>query len=142
MTRFGENFDKTEYQPLAVEHVSIPNINDDLERDFLTANKLDKARLASIQPRFEPYAVKTGKVLLTNTIIRSSDITSGTDLANELQKTVVGVAPTAHVYQIQSDQPGIDTSVKQTLSAFNYYVTELGLNVLLGDQVTSPKPFF
>ena len=58
MTRFGEDFDETEYQPLAVEHVSIPNINDDLEREFLTANKLDKARLASIQPMIEPHAVK------------------------------------------------------------------------------------
>jgi len=139
MTRFGEDFDETEYQPLAVEHVSIPNINDDLEREFLTANKLDKARLASIQPMIEPHAVKTGKVLLTNTVIRSSDITPGTDLANELQKTVVKVAPTAHVYQLQSDQPGIDTSVKQTLSVFSYYMTELGLEVLLGDNVTLPE---
>jgi hypothetical protein len=139
MARFGEDFDKTEYQPLAVEHVSIPNINDDLEREFLTANKLDKARLASIQPMIEPYAVKTGKVLLTNTVIRSSDITPGTDLANELQKTVVKAAPTAHVYPIQSDQPGIDTSVKQTLSVFDYYMTELGLEVLLGDDVTLPE---
>ncbi|PKP59471.1 MAG: hypothetical protein CVT88_05425 [Candidatus Altiarchaeales archaeon HGW-Altiarchaeales-1] len=63
-----------------------------------------------------------------------------------LDKTVVSVAPTAHVYpipedKIPQDQKSLEAS-KDTFSAFNYYVVELGLNVLLDKGVKITKLLF
>lgn len=68
---------------------------------------------------------------------------SKSSIKNELnEKVVVEVAPTANVYQIPPDQKDLSEYIKKTLSEFNYYIVELGLNVVLGREYKVPKLFF
>ena len=56
-----------------------------------------------------------------------------------LDKAIIGVAPTANVYQILDDQTDLSDSIKKTFSKYNYFIVELGLNVMLGREFKIPK---
>lgn len=55
------------------------------------------------------------------------------DLKNDLKKPRIETAPAARVWQIAADQPDLATAIKATLSTYDYYMVELGLNVLAGE---------
>ena len=139
MKKFGEKFQ--EYRPFSIEHVSIPDTGSRYETKFLELYGLDKARLPEIMPQNEPHAFKTaGGEPRTLRVLRSLEIP--TEMKNELDKVVIEIAPTANVYQISPSQQGLADSIKQTLSEFNYYIVELGLNIMLGRKFKIPEFLF
>lgn len=70
------------------------------------------------------------------------DTSAMKDLQAELSRPVIGIAPAANVYMISPDQEDLADFVKRTLSLYNYYVVELGLNVLVGRTATIPELLF
>ena len=141
MKKFGEKFE--EYEPLGIESITIPDTGNKYERKFLEYYKLDKGRLPEIMPTNELYAHRTDKrELCTFRVLEWSKFHTIIEEENELDKAVVEVAPTANVYQIPHYQQDLDKYIKSTLSEFNYYVVELGLNVMLGREFKIPKLLF
>ncbi|MBU7014881.1 MAG: hypothetical protein HXS43_08630 [Theionarchaea archaeon] len=74
------------------------------------------------------------------TLSREKSVTD--DLQAELSKPVIGIAPAANVYMISPDQEDLAEFVKRTLPLYNYYVVELGLNVLVGRTAHIPELLF
>lgn len=141
MKKFGEKFE--EYKPLGIENLTIPDTGHEYEREFLEHYDLDKDRLPEIMPTNEPYAHRTDRgELCTFRVLGRSEFLTRIEEENELDRAVVEVAPTANVYQIPHDQQDLDEYIKRTLSVFNYYVVELGLNVMLGREFKIPKLLF
>ncbi|MBU6998448.1 MAG: hypothetical protein HXS41_04815 [Theionarchaea archaeon] len=64
------------------------------------------------------------------------------ELQEELSRPVVGIAPAANVYMISPDQEDLADFIKRTLPIYNYYVVELGLNVLVGRTAQIPELLF
>lgn len=64
------------------------------------------------------------------------------ELEAELNTPVIEIAPAANVYQIPPDQKDLADFVKKTLSWYNYYVVELGLNVMVGRKIKIPELLF
>jgi hypothetical protein len=112
MKKFGEKFDI--YEPLEIEQVSIPDEN------------------------------KTYGVLReASGLLKTKGVSGSTkELEAELNKSVVEVASAANVYQISPDQKDLSDFIKKTLIWFNYYVVELGLNVMVGKKCTIPELLF
>ncbi len=52
------------------------------------------------------------------------------------------MAPAANVYQIPPDQQDLSDFVKKTLLWYNFYVVELGLNVMVGWEYQVPELLF
>jgi len=142
MKKFGEKFEK--YKPLVIESMAIPDTGNKHERKFLEYYKLDKSQLPEIMPTNKPYAHRINKMeLCTYRVLeRSKSLAIIEEEENELDKTVVEVAPTANVYQIPHYQQDLAECIKSTLSEFNYYVVELGLNVMLGRNFKIPELLF
>ncbi len=127
MKKLGEKFEK--YKPFEIEHIEIPDTGSKDEARFLEKYRLDKSVMI---PSNEPqkHARKPDRVL------RSNGIPSR--MEDELNRVVVEIAPTARVYQIASDQADLAEPIKRTLSVYNYYAVELGLNVLTGQNYKIP----
>lgn len=139
MKKFGEKF--KEYKRFGIEHIAIPDTGVKYEAEFLKRYELNKNQLPEIMPKNEPYARKTDSgELCTFRVLTSSEIP--TRIEDELHKVVVEVAPTANAYQISTDQKDLAEFIKKTLSEFNYYVVELGLNVMLGQKFKIPELLF
>jgi hypothetical protein len=139
MKKFGQKF--KEYKPLEIEHVSIPDTKSINETKFLNQYNLDKYQLQEIMPKTEPYAYRTSKGELSPLrVLRNIDIPN--KLKEELNKSVIEIAPTANIYQISPSQKDLSDFIKNTLTQFNYYVVELGLNVMLGKRFTIPELLF
>jgi hypothetical protein len=112
MKKFGEKFDR--YEPLEIERVSIADEN------------------------------RTYRVLREASSLLETKGGSGSikELEAELNKSVVEVASAANVYQISPDQKDLSDFIKKTLTWFNYYVVELGLNVMVGRKCSIPELLF
>ncbi|MGP8328901.1 MAG: hypothetical protein ACT6FF_01085 [Methanosarcinaceae archaeon] len=139
MKKFGEKF--KEYKPFEIEHMGIPDTGNEFETQFFEEFDLDKDRLPEIMPLSEPYACKAaGGELYALKVLEICKLTS--TIKDELNKIVIEVAPTANVYRIPDNQHDLAESIKRTLPEFNYYVVELGLNVLLGRKSKIPELLF
>lgn len=115
MKKFGEKFE--EYVPVEIDHISVSDT--DHGREAVS---------------YEPFDLMKLK--------KKSAPMSRAELEAELKKHVIEVAPVANVYQIPPDQQDLSDSVKRTLSWFNYYVVELGLNVMVGREYKIPELLF
>lgn len=137
--KFGRKFE--EYEPFGIEHMAILDTGDKYETKFLEQYGLDKNRLPEIIPTNEPYARRTDSgELHAIRVLKSGEIPA--EIEDELNKVVVEIAPTANVYQIPSDQQDLAEFIKKTLSEFDYYIVELGLNVMLGRKFKIPELLF
>ncbi len=92
-------------------------------------------------PNVAPYLDKkdlqeTFRVLAIDRIPQRKRTDSG------LTKKIIRVAPTANVYQISSDQKDLADNIKNTLPYFNYFLVELGLDVLLEKGSSVPELLF
>jgi hypothetical protein len=73
-------------------------------------------------------------------VLRSSDFSA--KLQEKLKETYVSVAPVAEVYPIPPDLPGLSEPIKRTVGTYNYYIAELGLNVVAGREAKIPTLAF
>lgn len=132
MKKFGEKF--KEYEPFGIKHVAIPDTGDEYEAKFERYG-LYTRRIPEKTPKKmlkkEPHALR---------VLKGSEIPA--ESKKELNKVVVEAAPTANVYQIPADQKDLAEFIKKTLSEFNYYIVELGLNVLAGRKFKIPELLF
>lgn len=134
MKEFGEAFRK--YNPLGIKEIAIPipapgdtkslRLLEPLK--ISPAEKMPKIRLGA--PRIGMEKARPFRVLGVNEIPDR--------LKEELDKVIIGVVPTANVHKISPNQRGLAEVLKKTLSKFNYYVVELGLNVMLGKKFKIP----
>lgn len=137
MKEFGRKFQT--YQTFSIEHVAVPE-KDKSRAGFLRKYDLSENQLAEIMP-FDVTGVykfkRAGKGPETFKVIGKGKVLD--KIKQELNKVIVGIAPTAHVYKIPDDQPELSQQIKNTLSEFNYYLVELGLNVMLGRRFKIPE---
>ncbi len=112
MKKFGERFD--EYEPIKVEHVSFFDTDN---REIIDKDISRPLRMKKASEQEE-------------------------ELRAEMKSPIVEVAPTANAYQISPDQEGVADFIKKTLTWYNYYVVELGLNVMVGRESTVPELLF
>ncbi len=154
MVGLGEKM--VNFRPFGIQHIAIPagiagpamaapaeispSAPSPVGNKFMKAYGLDENQFPEIIPENEPYARKTVIGPSALRVIENSAIPS--KLENELRKVVVEVAPTANAYQIPDDQPDLAKFIKNTLFHFNYYVVELGLNVMLGKGFEIPELLF
>lgn len=119
MVEFGKKFDK--FETLEIESISFE------ERGLYT-----NAESTSMGWRDQDTI---SNILINRT--PSSDIAK--EIKSRLDKIKVEIAPSAHVYQIPSNQKDLSPSIKKTLSTYNYFIVEFGLNVLLGRSYRIPE---
>jgi hypothetical protein len=67
---------------------------------------------------------------------------SKSELEAELCNPVIGIASAANVYKISADQKDLDDFIKKTLTWYEYYLVELGLNVMVGRETKIPELLF
>lgn len=132
MKKFGAKFKI--YKPFEIEHLAIPAVGVTSGAKFLNRYGLQREKLTEVMPmeKTRIYKMRRGGEPRPLKVIGKSR--SLNKIRKELSKVVVGAAPGANVYQIPSDQPDLAKSIKNTLGEFNYYIVELGLNVMLGRQ--------
>lgn len=142
MKTFGTRF-KT-YKPFRIEHLAISAVKSAAGAKFLNQYGLRQERLTEVMPiETDVYKMKRkAKVTQARPLKIVGKSRSLDKIKKELNKAVVGIAPAANVYQIPADQPELDKSIKNTLAEFNYYVVELGLDVMLGKQFKIPELLF
>lgn len=140
MKNFGKKF-KT-YQPFGIEHLAIPAKNKS-QTVFLGKYNLSKDKLAELEPirAAGAYKLKRGgeRPKTLKVINKGSALNK---IKRELSKAVVGVAPAANVYKISPDQKELSKVIKDTYPEFNYYLVELGLNVMLGRRLKISELLF
>lgn len=120
MKKFGEKFER--YEPIEIEPESVQN----MEREF---QKKEEKEYEEIGNQYKSLGEKGYKELRA-------------ELKAELNKPVIEVAPTANVHQISLDQEDVSDYIKKTFTWFNYYVVELGLNVMVGRKLKVPELLF
>jgi hypothetical protein len=130
---FGQKFKS--YEPFQIEHLALPSVN----TKFLKKYNIKVNGLSEVAPlRTAPGMQfrRAAKIRPLKVVGRSASLDR---IKKELARVVVAVAPSANVYQIPRGQPDLAVSIKNTLSEFDYYVVELGLNVMLGRQFKIPE---
>jgi hypothetical protein len=150
METFGSNFQS--FQSFDIAHIAIPTTGDLNQTKFFKNYNLNEALLPEIMPAIKPYALKTRDSQLETfriigkdhglSIIKADIMSAATEEFPSLDLFLVSIAPTANVYSIPPDKPDIGDAIKQTLSVFNYYIVELGLNVLTGKRYSIPELTF
>jgi len=119
MKRFGEQF--KEYKALEIARAS------PLSRPMIAPN-ID-----------HPYAVLEEKMLSLRTKRTKEGKKEYADtIRKELRKATIKVAPAPNIYQISPKQPDLSAFIKSTLLGFDYYLVELGLNVIVGREAKVP----
>ena len=112
MKKFGEKFGQ--YEPVEIDHISVIGTkNEKLSND----EALNLVR-------------KKGSDNLDDV------------LKAEMDRPVMEIAPAVNMYQISPDQEDLSDFIKKTFSWFNYYVVELGLNVMVGRKCKIPEVLF
>jgi hypothetical protein len=147
LTEFGRSFEK--YASFGIAHMSLPYTAGDLKAiKGLGVEISSLNELAELKPS-SSHMLTVGKEVEKSLRIVTKDQLSSESKKRLLKTIKVGVAPVARVYAISdlsalSDDVKKDLSdeVKQNLSFFNYYVVELGLNVLVGQEATIPDLMF
>lgn len=130
MKNFGQEFKV--YQPFQIEHLALSSASE----KFLKKYNIKSSALGEIAPLSTASGGKTRRAKPLKVISKRASLDK---IKKELGKMVVAVAPSANVYQIPPDQPDLAKTIKNTLSEFDYYVVELGLNVMLGKQFKIPE---
>lgn len=74
----------------------------------------------------------SGKPVARSLRVVTNDQLSADSKKKVLKEVEVGVAPVARVYSISPGQSDLSNAIKKSMPYFNYYVVELGLNVLVG----------
>ncbi len=121
MKRFGEKF--PQYDPLDVYQLFVPV----REKGIFEHYRLARESLQYVED--SPFGgPEEGLIALEKE-----------EIPEELKLSVVAVAPTATVYPITGDEEGLAESIKKTLAYFNYYVVELGVNILTGQEYSIPE---
>ncbi len=140
MKSFGTKF--RTYKPFKIEHLAIPDVRINSEAKFLNRYGLQREKLTEVVPMEKTRIYKMRRRGEPRPLIVISKGRSFDKIKKELSKVVVGIAPGANVYKIPSSQPDLAKSIKNTLGEFNYYIVELGLNVMLGGQFKIPELLF
>ena len=148
MVKFGQPF--KEFSQFEIAHVSIPDTAESFKKiKELGVDVASKNELAEFKPP-SAHLLKTGIPAERKfRVIPDDKLPSGSKAREQLKKVIVGVAPVARVYAISdlstlSDdvKKNLSNEVKQDLNFFNYYVVELGLNVLVGREAKIPDVMF
>lgn len=135
--KFGEPFKN--YEPFGIAHMSFPNTAESLQNikrlgvDIADLNELTELRPSSA------HILTAGKPVEQSLRVVTNDQLSADSMKKILKEVEVGVAPVARVYAISPDQPDLSDAIKKTIPYFNYYVVELGLNVLAGQEAKIPE---
>jgi hypothetical protein len=138
--KFGEPFRK--YEPFGIAHLSFPNAAESLQKiqrlgvDIKDLNELTELRPSSTHILTAEKPVERSLRVVTN------DQLSADSKKKVLKEVKVGVAPVARVYAISPDQSDLSDTIKKTMPYSNYYVVELGLNVLVGQEAKIPELMF
>lgn len=122
MKKFGGKFGK--YEPLEVDHISVPSMDTPLR--------------VGVEPTFLGGSKKKRKRKRRKT----SSITTEKNSETDLRKAVVGVAPVPNVYLIPPDLNNISDRIRGKFSLFDYYLIELGFNVMVGREFDIPELLF
>lgn len=133
---FGQKF-KT-YQPFQIEHLALSGAN----TKFFEKYNIKADALSEIMPLITAPSKQFKSTAVIKPLKIISKGASLDKIEKELAEVVVAVAPSANVYQIPPDQADLAKTIKNTLSEFDYYVVELGLNVMLGKQFKIPELLF
>lgn len=147
MVKFGQPF--KEFSQFEIAHISIPDTPDSFkEIKELGADVASRNELAELMPP-STHSLKTGPPAEIRLVITDDKLPTGSKVSEQLKKVIVGVAPVARVYAISdlstlSDdvKKNLSNEVKQDLNFFNYYIVELGLNILVGRVATIPEVMF
>jgi hypothetical protein len=165
--KFGEPFKK--YEPFGIAHMSFLNAAASLQNiQELGVDIADLNELTELRPS-STCILATGKSVERNLLAVANDhlsaeskkkilkqfevgvapvaslrVVTNDHLSAESKKKIlkqfeVGVAPVARVYPISPNQSGLSIAIKKTMPYFNYYVAELGLNVLVGQGAKIPE---
>jgi hypothetical protein len=134
---FGEPF--KEYETFGIKHVSFPDNSESFKniREFgVEIKNLDELTI------LKPPSTHTLTTRRQRLRVLTDEQLSTDSKKKILHQVKVGVAPVARAYEISSDQPDLSLYIKKTLPNFNYYVVELGLNVLTGREASIPDLMF
>ena len=140
MKKFGEPFEK--YKTFGITHLSFPNAAESLQNiQQLGVDIKDLNELTELKPP------STHMLIATKPIEQSLRVVTYDQLSADSKKTVlkkvkVRVAPVARVYAISPTQSDLSDAIKQNMPNFNYYVVELGLNVLVRQEAKIPELMF
>jgi hypothetical protein len=135
--KFGEPFKK--YEPFGIAHLSFPNAAESLQNiQRLGVDIADLNELTELRPS-STHIFTAGKPVERSLRVVTNDQLSADSKKKVLKEVEVGVAPVARVYAISPDQSDLSDAIKKTMPYFNYYVVELGLNVLVGQEAKIPE---
>ena len=137
MKMFGEPF--KEYETFGIKHISFPNTSESLKNIQQFGVDIKNLNELTILKPPSSHALATGRQKLR---VATDEHLSVDSKKKILKEAKVGVAPVARVYEISADQPDLSIAIKKTLDYFNYYVVELGLNVLCGRDAKIPEIMF
>ena len=139
MKKFGEKFPT--YEPLGINHLAILDSKKHYEEMSRFGVVATRDQLSEITPsqQYTLMAVsqrpkaRARKPKIKPATLRVLRVTDASDeLEAELKKAIIEVAPMSNVYQISPDQPDLSSFIKGTLAYYDYYVVELGLNIVVG----------
>ena len=123
--------------------MALPDSKRDFEDIVNLGVSVKRDELPEIVPaehlRLCAASYKTGEPL-TLRVVKAADISN--NLEAELRKVTVGVAPAANTYKFSPDQPDLSEMIKNTMPYYDYYLVELGLNVLVGRDAQVPALVF
>jgi hypothetical protein len=134
---FGEAF--SSYEPLGITRIALPNSKRDFDEIVRLGVEVKRDQLPEIAPAAHRTAWSGTSKPATLCVLRSTEISD--DLEEELTKIVVEVAPTSNVYKFQ-DQHDLSKMIKNTLPYYDYYLVELGLNVVVRREAKIPSLAF
>ena len=137
MNMFGEPF--KQYETFGIKHISFPNTSKSLKNIQQFGVDIKNLNELTILKPPSSHALTTGRQKMR---VATDEHLSADSKKKILKEAKVGVAPVARVYEISADQPDLSIAIKKTLSYFNYYVVELGLNVLVGRDAKIPEIMF
>ncbi len=132
--KFGDRFPA--YDTLSIAHVAIFGSKKDYEELSRFGVAVTKDQLPEITPPPHYVLNETKGRPVTLSILAKPYISN--QLEAEIKEIKIGIAPTPNVYQIPPDQPDLSSVIKGTLAYYDYYLVELGLNVLTGKEAKIP----
>jgi hypothetical protein len=148
LVKFGEPF--KDFSQFGIDHISIPDTAESFNNiKELGVDAVSKNELAEFKPPSEHLLKKGIPEGRSFRVIPDDKLPSGSEACGQLKQIIVGVAPVARVYAISdlstlSDdvKKNLSNEVKQDLNFFKYYVVELGLNILVGQEAKIPDVMF
>ena len=128
------------YEPLGIAHMALRDSKRDFDEIVRFGVNVKRDELTEILPAAHRMVRGTAGRAPNLRILRTTEISD--DLEAELKKVIVEVAPTSNVYSFSPDQRDLSKIIKNTLPYYDYYLVELGLNVLVGKDAQYPALAF